>query len=315
MTRRGFGALFKRKTSNVAAAREAVERLASGQVPLPPTAKGLPLLGELAPAKKAPKLKLAADVPREAQTQAEAYDWFLKYGLPRDATIRANILGMWIGDAAGHQRTQAQIVRTAQIASSQRSIGMRDGTPDMVVTWQGRAFWIEFKREDGQFNHIDDNQRREILMLLRSGCRVGVARSIAEAEALFDLWGVPLRARAPSYRSPKPASSRATVWPIEGDRLRDMILANTDRRLLQLWGFASALPPLRGSLEEGGSTPGTKARAKSLAKTAGKKKATSRATETSPATTQNFSKAGHNVSTSRARAQGRSNDLRVRRHS
>jgi hypothetical protein len=70
--------------------------------------------------------------------------------------------------------------------------GIPAGVPDMIVLYQGRAFWIELKSRDGT---VSDPQRSMAATLLLSGCRIGVARDEGEVLACLDEWGVPRRRR------------------------------------------------------------------------------------------------------------------------
>jgi hypothetical protein len=70
--------------------------------------------------------------------------------------------------------------------------GIPPGIFDMVVLYQGRAFWIELKSRDGI---VSDPQRSMAATLLLSGCRIGVARDVDEVLACIDAWGVPRKRR------------------------------------------------------------------------------------------------------------------------
>ena len=66
--------------------------------------------------------------------------------------------------------------------------GIPPGIFDMLVLWQGRAFWIELKSRDGT---LSDPQRSMAATLLLSGCRIGVARDADECLACLDEWQIP----------------------------------------------------------------------------------------------------------------------------
>jgi hypothetical protein len=70
--------------------------------------------------------------------------------------------------------------------------GIPDGIFDMVVLYQGRAFWIELKSRDGT---VSPPQRSMAATLLLSGCRIGVARDERDVLALLDAWELPRRRR------------------------------------------------------------------------------------------------------------------------
>ena len=213
------------------------------RLPLPAVRHdALPLLDAAGARPKPKDIVLKAKSPFESETQRATYTWLRDFALPRDATIRAVPNGTWLADTEGKgtKRTPQQMGRVARVIEAQRSVGMREGTPDLAVTWEGRAYWIEMKREDGVWSDVTEDQRCEMLNLLRSGCRVGVARSREDAVALLLLWGVPLRAKLPPRPAPlKPPSSRAQRWPLEGAELRAKIIETTDPNLLRAWGHWS----------------------------------------------------------------------------
>jgi hypothetical protein len=66
--------------------------------------------------------------------------------------------------------------------------GIPPGIFDMVVLYQGRAFWIELKSRDGI---VSDPQRSMAATLLLSGCRIGVARDVDEVLRLLTEWQIP----------------------------------------------------------------------------------------------------------------------------
>jgi len=70
--------------------------------------------------------------------------------------------------------------------------GIPPGIFDMVLLYQGRAFWIELKSRDGA---LSDPQRSMAATLLLSGCRIGVARDVEEVLACMDAWQIPRRHR------------------------------------------------------------------------------------------------------------------------
>ena len=81
--------------------------------------------------------------------------------------------------------------------------GIPPGIFDMVVLYQGRAFWIELKSRDGV---LSDPQRSMAATLLLSGCRIGVACDSNDVLRCLEEWGIP-RKRVIKVE----ASLRATV--------------------------------------------------------------------------------------------------------
>jgi len=64
------------------------------------------------------------------------------------------------------------------------------GVADLTVLYQGRAFFIELKADDGQ---LSPDQAALAVEVLFAGCRYGVARDARECLALLDAWGIPRR--------------------------------------------------------------------------------------------------------------------------
>jgi hypothetical protein len=198
---------------------------------VPPSGSAQLGLGLRTPAAKPAVKRLPRVGPSESDTQIQGFAWFKYRALPLDATLRANPNGIWFGDTARDpasgktmRRTPAEMARIAATTRKMKSEGWTIGTPDTVATWQGMGLWVELKAEDATPSDLDDDQLREILALLDSGCRVGIARTIWEWEDLYLGWGVPLRRRYPD-RPPEPRlRANAIRWPIEGERLREVCL-------------------------------------------------------------------------------------------
>jgi hypothetical protein len=70
--------------------------------------------------------------------------------------------------------------------------GIPPGIFDMVVLYQGRAYWIELKSRDGV---LSDPQRSMAATLLLSGCRIGVACDSDDVLRCLDEWQIPRRRR------------------------------------------------------------------------------------------------------------------------
>ena len=79
----------------------------------------------------------------------------------------------------------------AQAAQAQAR-GVRAGVPDLVLTVRGRVAWAEIKAGRGR---LSDAQKAWLDHARRRGEPVFVLRSIADAEAMLESLGVPLRAR------------------------------------------------------------------------------------------------------------------------
>lgn len=222
---------------------------------------------------KGPRFALKPEVISEGHAQRGAVAWFRHYGLPLGSTLRAVPNGIWfgVGGKGSGPPTAAQKIRHRQIIDRMVAEGMLPGTPDTYTTWPAHkdprgklldspagSAWIERKREGETYSSLSDEQRKEILDLLRSGQRVGICRTQLEEEELYLGWGVHLRTLLPRAAAPAP-NSRKQVWPLEGTALRDMILRTTEPKLLRLWGhmprLAAAAPraevPSRQTLSKG----------------------------------------------------------------
>ena len=70
--------------------------------------------------------------------------------------------------------------------------GIPPGIFDMLVLYQGRAFWIELKSRNGT---VSDPQRSMAATLLLSGCRIGIARDEDEVLSCLDEWQIPRKRR------------------------------------------------------------------------------------------------------------------------
>lgn len=169
--------------------------------------------------------------PEEEVSQETAMFWFRLHALPLGATIRSLPTGIPV---RGRNPTERR--RLAMMNASMKRRGMREGTPDTVTTYDGRAFWIELKREGSTYSALETHQRIEILRLLDSGCCVGIARCKEEMQVLFQLWGVPLRQTLP-VDAAKMVTASGQRWPLEGGALRSMILQTTNPLALQREGY------------------------------------------------------------------------------
>ena len=70
--------------------------------------------------------------------------------------------------------------------------GVVAGIPDMVVLYEGRAYWIEVKAHDGILSEV---QRTVAVAILTADCGYGIARDMAEAVQLLDSWRIPRQHR------------------------------------------------------------------------------------------------------------------------
>jgi hypothetical protein len=64
--------------------------------------------------------------------------------------------------------------------------------PSLLLLWRGQSYFIELKREDGEFS---DAQKSVSSAVLAAGGRVGMARDIGEVLILLDAWSIPRNRR------------------------------------------------------------------------------------------------------------------------
>ncbi|HEY2618022.1 MAG TPA: hypothetical protein VGI78_11825 [Acetobacteraceae bacterium] len=81
---------------------------------------------------------------------------------------------------------------SAAVPAIRAARGVVAGVPDIIVLYQGRAFWCEMKSRDGV---LSGDQRSLAATLLLSGCRIGIARDVAEVLACLDTWEIPRKRR------------------------------------------------------------------------------------------------------------------------
>lgn len=79
-----------------------------------------------------------------------------------------------------------------EVPGARTGRGIVAGIFDLVLLYQGRAFWIEIKARDGV---LSDAQRAMTAALLLCGCRCGVACDPAEVLHCLDEWGIPRKKR------------------------------------------------------------------------------------------------------------------------
>lgn len=190
-------------------------------------------------------------IPEEGVSQESALFWFERHALPLGSTIRSVPTGIPVRGKSESERRRLYLVN----AALERQ-GMRKGTPDTVTTHLGRALWIELKREGSTYSALETHQRIEILRLLDSGCRVGIARNKEEMQILYQTWGVPLRQTLPVDTS-RLVTATGQRWPLEGEDLRSMILQTTNPLALRRAGYEPEARPARAvkgkPLKENGS--------------------------------------------------------------
>ncbi|MAG24656.1 hypothetical protein CMI47_03665 [Candidatus Pacearchaeota archaeon] len=71
-------------------------------------------------------------------------------------------------------------------------LGTMPGWPDLEFVYNERAYFVEVKAPKGRVSAVQLATHRH---LTHAGARVGVARSIDDAQALLEAWELPLRAK------------------------------------------------------------------------------------------------------------------------
>lgn len=71
-----------------------------------------------------------------------------------------------------------------------RHAGVVSGVPDLVILWQGRAYFLELKAGK---NKPTENQELVMGKLFNAGCPCAVAYSVADVETALMNWKIPLR--------------------------------------------------------------------------------------------------------------------------
>lgn len=102
---------------------------------------------------------------------------YLTYAMPRDA--------FWF-----HPTSEGK--RTPREGAMLKRLGAIAGIPDLIIFWNGFAFGIELKSEDGR---ITPAQRATHEAMGRAGVRIRVCRSVNEVSDALTAWGIPNRAR------------------------------------------------------------------------------------------------------------------------
>lgn len=122
----------------------------------------------------------------ELQKTVAAY---LGWSLPPTAWFTSIGHGLWYGDddiAVGTRGMSRRMMRGIRA----KEAGIKDGVPDVLIVYEGRAHHIELKTARGT---LTEAQRRTMPLLEKAGAKVAVARSLEDVQALLALWGIPTR--------------------------------------------------------------------------------------------------------------------------
>ena len=97
----------------------------------------------------------------------------------------------------------------AQLSPQQQAayarVGLKRGWPDILIIYQGKTFGLELKRPGAELSRtrigrthsgaprIYEGQKDVFPKLQAAGMVIGIARSVDEAIAVLQAWGIPLR--------------------------------------------------------------------------------------------------------------------------
>jgi len=71
-----------------------------------------------------------------------------------------------------------------------KRMGLVPGVPDVLIVYQGRAYWIELKSDSGQ---LSKTQKDTIAALNTAGSHVMICHSVEEVSYALSLWKIPTR--------------------------------------------------------------------------------------------------------------------------
>lgn len=117
---------------------------------------------------------------REEDALQRAVVRYLQWALPVDATFHSIP-----NEGVRHDKALQRLV----------SMGLRSGVPDLVVLYQGRSIYFEFKAAKGT---LSESQRQFQKKLIYCGFPVVTCRRLECVEESLREFGVPLRASCKS---------------------------------------------------------------------------------------------------------------------
>lgn len=94
------------------------------------------------------------------------------------------------GDAIYHHSPNELDMAGAEAArqiAKARKLGTKPGWADIEIIWQGRAYFLEIKAEKGR---QAEAQREMQEALIRAGACYEIARSVDDAMAALEKWGM-----------------------------------------------------------------------------------------------------------------------------
>jgi hypothetical protein len=115
----------------------------------------------------------------ERQLQKLVVD-YLRLALPPDVFWSALPLGS-LGNTGGGGKARGGMMK---------GLGVKAGLPDLMLVYDGRAFFIELKIDGGRTSAVQDDAQSA---LRAAGAQVRVCRCLEAVEDVLALWGVPAR--------------------------------------------------------------------------------------------------------------------------
>jgi hypothetical protein len=112
--------------------------------------------------------------PKESDTQIQIADWLRLYESARD------FIFMSIPNEGKDRGNVARLMKLLRM-------GLRPGASDIIIFWQGRAYCLEIKTEDGVQS---DDQKAFEADCARVGVPYAVARSFDEAREILRIWQI-----------------------------------------------------------------------------------------------------------------------------
>ena len=123
-------------------------------------------------------------MPKNKQPEAELQKAFWRW---LSLTKRRDVVAFHVPNGGRRSPIEASIMK---------SMGVLPGVPDMVMVWQGQAYFLELKAKKGKLTPIQVMMGED---LLRAGARVATAYSLDEAMHIvrsWDLIRLPMRVLA-----------------------------------------------------------------------------------------------------------------------
>lgn len=77
----------------------------------------------------------------------------------------------------------------AGVPGTRLNRGIIAGVPDLMLLWQGRAYFVEIKR--AYTGVLSGPQQWLLPVLAAAGSRIGIARTVDECLQLLDEWQIP----------------------------------------------------------------------------------------------------------------------------